>query len=103
MAGTASQGLACAISDIRRGDNLVVYKLDRIGCSVAYIGALLRYLDEMDVGVFSVSEGIDTRKPEWANTYVIVNAMAVFMRELSGEQTVRGAGHHHSKSSSRRC
>jgi DNA invertase Pin-like site-specific DNA recombinase len=54
------EGLANALSQLRAGDELVVFKLDRLGRTVRQLIKLVDELRRKDVGFRSLTDGIDT-------------------------------------------
>lgn len=59
-AKAARPGLALALEVARGGDQLVVWRLDRLGRSISDLIALTRALQERGVELRSLTEGIDT-------------------------------------------
>lgn len=84
------RGLAEALSYLRRGDTLVVWKLDRLGRSMAHLIDTVRGLEARGVGFRSLTEGIDTTTPSGTLIFHIFGALAQFERDLIRERT--GAG-----------
>ncbi len=56
-------GLGEALAYVRAGDTLVVWKLDRLGRSMAHLIEAVRRLDAKEVGFRSLTEGVDTTTP----------------------------------------
>jgi DNA invertase Pin-like site-specific DNA recombinase len=56
----ARPGLHSALSHLRKGDMLVVRKLDRIGRSLAHLIQTIKDLSEKGIGFKSLQEHIDT-------------------------------------------
>ncbi len=56
-------GLAKALSFIRPGDTLVVWRLDRLGRSLKHLIETITTLDDRQIGFKSITENIDTTKP----------------------------------------
>ena len=56
------QGLSEAIEFCRKGDSLVVWKLDRLGRSLKHLIETINQLHSKAVGFVSVQESIDTKK-----------------------------------------
>src|SRR4051794_18088287 len=59
-AKAARPGLALALEVARSGDQLVVWRLDRLGRSMSDLMTLTRALQERGVELRSLTEGIDT-------------------------------------------
>lgn len=75
---------------LRAGDTLVVWRLDRLGRSLADLIALIRDLDAKGVGFQSVTESIDTTTPGGKLVFHIFGALAEFERDLIRERTKAG-------------
>ena len=59
-AGAERTGLEQALAFIRKGDTLVVWKLDRLGRSLRHLVETLAALGDRGVGFRSLQESIDT-------------------------------------------
>jgi len=86
-------GLAMLMKDIREGDTVVVWKLDRFGRSVIDLLTRLKKLDEMGVRFRSLTEGIDTTTAIGRLLISVLGAIAEFERALIAERTSRGMQH----------
>ena len=53
-------GLDAALADIREGERLVVWRLDRLGRSIAHIMSIIAELQEKGAALVSVAENLDT-------------------------------------------
>lgn len=53
-------GLTRAFDDVRRGDTLVVWRLDRLGRSLKDLISRAKILEQKGVGLKSLQEAIDT-------------------------------------------
>lgn len=84
------QGLAEALAYLRRGDVLVVWKLDRLGRSMAHLIDTMRGLEARGVGFRSLTEGVDTTTPGGTLVFHIFGALAQFERDLIRERTNAG-------------
>jgi DNA invertase Pin-like site-specific DNA recombinase len=83
-------GLAEALRFARRGDALVVWKLDRLGRSMAHLIETVRGLEAKGVGFRSLTEGVDTTTPGGTLVFHIFGALAQFERDLIRERTSAG-------------
>ena len=83
-------GLNRLLSDLRRGDNLVVYKLDRLGRSLSHLVQLIETLGEKGVYINSLSDKVDTSSASGRLIMNVVGAIAEFERELIRERTKAG-------------
>jgi DNA invertase Pin-like site-specific DNA recombinase len=83
-------GLAEALGHVRRGDTLVVWKLDRLGRSLAHLIDTVRTLEAEGVGFRSLTEGVDTTTPGGMLVFHIFGALAQFERDLIRERTSAG-------------
>lgn len=83
-------GLDRALAKLKPGDVLVVYKLDRLGRSVAHLDDLLRRFHTQEINFCSLSEGLNTTTPGGKFVYHVFSAMAEFQRDLIRENTVYG-------------
>src|SRR2546423_15290151 len=59
-ASTERPGLDQALSHLRSGDTLVVWRLDRLGRALPHLIQTVRALDERGIGFKSLQENIDT-------------------------------------------
>src|SRR5438067_11175877 len=59
-ASTERPGLDQALSHLRMGDTLVVWRLDRLGRSLQHLITTIRALDSRGIGFRSITEAIDT-------------------------------------------
>lgn len=64
-ANTERPGLAEALSFVRSGDTLVVWKLDRLGRSLQHLIQTIRDLEQRHVSFKSLTENIDTTTYCW--------------------------------------
>ncbi|MDY6945002.1 MAG: recombinase family protein [Pseudomonadota bacterium] len=76
---------------LRRGDVLVVCKLDRLGRSLSHLIQLTRRLADQGIGFRSLAEGIDTTAAASSSFFGFVDALAEFERSLIIERTRAGS------------
>src|ERR687892_994971 len=84
------KGLEEALSYIRGGDTLVVWRLDRLGRSLRDLIATMTMLDERKIGFKSLTENIDTTTSGGKLIFHIFGALAEFERNLIRERTQAG-------------
>ncbi|OIN61205.1 recombinase family protein [Arsenicibacter rosenii] len=78
------------IDQIREGDTLTVWKLDRLGRSLKHLVETVNLLHEKGVGFRSLKESIDTTSATGKLTFHIFAAMAEFERDMLRERTNAG-------------
>ena len=83
-------GLTQALDHLREGDTLVVWRLDRLGRSLANLIDLMTLLEERKVGFRSLTEQIDTTTSGGKLIFHIFGALAEFERNLIRERTMAG-------------
>ena len=82
--------LAAAIDNLRHGDVLVVYKLDRLGRSLRDLLFTLERIEQAGAGFRSVTEAIDTTTAAGRLMAGMLAVFAEFERELIRERTLHG-------------
>jgi DNA invertase Pin-like site-specific DNA recombinase len=83
-------GLSQALSHLRSGDTLVVWRLDRLGRSLPHLIETVRQLQERDIGFRSLQEQIDTTTSGGKLVFHVFGALAEFERDLIRERTHAG-------------
>ena len=89
-AQTERPGLAEAISHCRKGDTLVVWRLDRLGRSLTHLIDTITALNEKGIGFKSITEAIDTTTSGGKLIFHIFGALAEFERDIIKERTNAG-------------
>lgn len=84
------KGLAEALSHLRKGDVLTVWKLDRLGRSTIQLMMLLNDLHERGVDFKSLTEGIDTTTSFGRFFFTMSAALAQLERDRLIERTNAG-------------
>jgi DNA invertase Pin-like site-specific DNA recombinase len=82
--------LAQLLGRLRRGDTLVVVRIDRLARSLAHLLAMLDRLQAVGVHFRSLSDPIDTANPTGRLVIQVIGAIAEFERNLIAERTKAG-------------
>ena len=83
-------GLEEILGFIRKGDTLVVWRLDRLGRSLKHLIQVLNQLDERGVYFKSIQESLDTSTPGGMLIFHVFGALAEFERDIIRERTMAG-------------
>jgi DNA invertase Pin-like site-specific DNA recombinase len=86
----ARPGLDRLMESLRSGDELVVWRLDRLGRSLKDLIALVEVLEERGVGLVSLHESISTTSSSGKLVFHLFAALAEFERNLIRERTQAG-------------
>ena len=78
------------LDQLRPGDTIVVWRLDRLGRSLRNLIELVERLDKEGVGFRSLTESIDTTTAGGKLIFQIFGALAEFERSLIRERTMAG-------------
>ena len=89
-ASTERLGLAGVLETARRGDTLVVWRLDRLGRSLKPLIHLVETLDQRGIGLRSLQENIDTTTSGGRLVFHLFGALAEFERHVIRERTQAG-------------
>ena len=89
-AKTARPQLENCMKALRKGDTLVVYRLDRLGRNLRELIDILEHLDSHEIGFKSLTESIDTTTPSGRLVFHIFGAVAQFERDVISERTKAG-------------
>ncbi|TPG38557.1 recombinase family protein [Roseomonas nepalensis] len=87
---TDRPGLTKALDQLRAGDTLVVWKLDRIGRSLGHVVELVAGLQGRGIGLKVLTGGIDTTSSTGRLVFGIFATLAEFERDLIRERTMAG-------------
>jgi DNA invertase Pin-like site-specific DNA recombinase len=82
--------LGQVLDQLRPGDTLVVWKLDRLGRSLRHLVDTVTGLAERGIGFRSLQEAIDTTTPGGKLVFHVFAALAEFERDLIRERTAAG-------------
>jgi DNA invertase Pin-like site-specific DNA recombinase len=83
-------GLTQALSHLRPGDTLVVWRLDRLGRSLPHLIETVADLSARGVGFRSLQEQIDTTTSGGKLIFHVFGALAEFERDVIRERTQAG-------------
>jgi DNA invertase Pin-like site-specific DNA recombinase len=78
------------LGQIRPGDRLTVWKLDRLGRSITFLHKVIGGLAERDIAFRSLTDSIDTSTAEGRLQMNMLASFAEFERELIKERTLAG-------------
>ncbi len=87
---TERSGLDDALSYVREGDTLVVWRLDRLGRSLKHLIETITNLNNRKIGFKSIQENIDTTTSGGKLIFHIFGALAEFERDIIKERTQAG-------------
>lgn len=92
ISGTKAQRpeLDNALRALRRGDTLVVWRLDRLGGSLKHLVDLVIDLEKRGVALESLTESIDTKTATGRMVAQLFEVLAEFERNLISERTKAG-------------
>lgn len=92
LSGVADRrpGREAALRQVRKGDTLIVWKLDRISRSVLDLLTLLQVLEKRGVGFRSLTDPIDTTTAMGKAVITILGAVAQLERDLIAQRTRAG-------------
>lgn len=89
-AATARPQLDDMLRNARRGDTIVIWRLDRLGRSTKHLLELTADLDARGVGLRSLNEQIDTTTANGRLIFTLLAAISEFERQLLSERTSAG-------------
>lgn len=82
--------LKAALSYMRKGDTLVVWKLDRLARSMKQLIETIESFQDRGIGLKSLQDPIDTSSPSGKLVFHIFAALAEFERGVIRERTTAG-------------
>lgn len=82
--------LVACLRTLRKGDTLVVWKLDRLARSLKDLVEIIHDLNQRGVGFRSLTESIDTTSSGGRLVFHIFGALAEFEHSLIRERTIAG-------------
>lgn len=82
--------LTACLRSMRKGDTLVVWKLDRLARSLKDLVEIIHELDKREIGFRSLTESIDTTSAGGRLVFHLFGALAEFEHALIQERTKAG-------------
>lgn len=79
-----------SLNSLASGDVIVVWKLDRLGRSLAHLMQIIASLEAEAIGFRYLSEAIDTTTASGRLLFHVMGAIAEFERNLISERTAAG-------------
>ena len=76
-ASSSRPGLKQCLDQLRKGDTLVVWRLDRLGRSLKHLLELVEDFNEEEIGFVSLTEAIDTTTSGGKLVFSIFGAIAL--------------------------
>ncbi|RZM08194.1 MAG: recombinase family protein [Pedobacter sp.] len=92
---TESPELNRLLEIIRKGDTLMIWKLDRLGRSLNHLIEIVTQLEGQHVGLVSLNDPIDTTTAQGRLVFRIFASLAEFEREVIRERTLAGLASTH--------
>lgn len=89
-AKTDRQELRKMIDQLREGDIVVIWKLDRLGRSLRDLINIMTEIQDKGAGLKSLNDAIDTTTPHGKLTFHLFAALAEFERDIIRERTKAG-------------
>jgi DNA invertase Pin-like site-specific DNA recombinase len=89
-ASTSRPELELLLTQLRTGDTVYIYKLDRLGRSLKHLLQVVRDLQQLGVGLVSLTDAINTTSAQGRLVFNLFAPLAEFERELIRERTHAG-------------
>ena len=83
-------GLEQSMQQLQAGDTLVIWRLDRLGRSLSHLIEVVAELGRNKIGLYSITEAINTASAGGILIFHIMGALAEFERALISERTRAG-------------
>jgi DNA invertase Pin-like site-specific DNA recombinase len=84
------QGLKKALMRVKKGDCLIVWKLDRLGRSLPHLLSIITALRDKGVSFRSLTEQMDTTTPHGDLLFNLFGSLAQYERALTRERIMAG-------------
>jgi DNA invertase Pin-like site-specific DNA recombinase len=79
-----------ALDSLRKGDEFLVYKLDRLARSTKKLIEVYEQLEQLGVELVSLCDGLDTKTPTGRAMFKMIGVIAELEREMIVERTKAG-------------
>ncbi len=89
-AKTSRPDLDRCLAELRKGDTLVIWRLDRLGRSLPHLLEVVADLDARGVHLRSLHDHIDTSSATGRLVFHVLASLAQFERELTAERIAAG-------------
>lgn len=86
-------GLTDLLSFARKGDVIIVTRLDRLGHSITDTLSNIQLLDKQGVSITSLDTGLDTSAPDGRLALSVLTSLVQWERDLLIERTKEGLAH----------
>lgn len=83
-------GLINCEAALRKGDTLVVWKLDRLGRSVKHLVNFVNKLESQGINFHSIKDQFDTSTPQGKFFFNVIASLSQMERDLIAERTKAG-------------
>ena len=83
-------GLKACLAYVKRGDSLVVWKLDRLGRLLPHFLSIVTDLKDRGIAFRSLTEQMDTTTPHGELLFSLFGALAQYERALTRERVMAG-------------
>lgn len=78
------------LAKVKKGDTLVIWKLDRMGRSLHHLVKVVNELLDKEVGIISLNDPIDTTTAQGKLMFNLFASLAEFEKDLIRERTMAG-------------
>ena len=78
------------LDQMKSGDELVIWKLDRLGRSLPHLISIVQELMDREIGLKSLNDPIDTTSSQGRFIFNLFASLAEFEREIIRERTLAG-------------
>ncbi len=83
-------GLQKALDHLREGDQLIVWRIDRLGRSTKRLLTILEKIEKTGADFVSITENIDTTLPSGRMIFTMISAMAELEAEIIRQRVKSG-------------